>query len=51
MRIEVAVRAILVLVVVTIASACSGVESAPQRSAPAPGELTSVGVEVHEAPG
>lgn len=51
MRVSVAAGSVLFLVVVAMAGACGGVGSAPQRTAQAPGELTSVRVDVHEAPG
>lgn len=41
----------LLLVLMGILSACSATQSAPPRTAPAPGELTAVHIEVHEAPG
>ena len=34
-----------------IVSACGATQSEPPRTAPAPGELTAVHIEVHEAPG
>jgi hypothetical protein len=44
-------RLAMLLLLMGIVSACGATQSEPPRTAPAPGELDAVRVEVHEAPG
>jgi hypothetical protein len=40
----------MLVILVTIAGACSGSQATPPDPSPSAGELTGVRVEVHEAP-
>jgi hypothetical protein len=51
MRTQTATGLMLLLALLGIASACGATQSEPPRTVPAAGELTTVRIEVHEAPG
>ncbi|MCJ7780838.1 MAG: hypothetical protein MUQ27_08420 [Acidimicrobiia bacterium] len=51
MTIRTAIGLTLLLVLMAAVSGCGGLQSAPPRSTPAPGDLIGLRIEVHEAPG